>query len=314
MITERFLPNKNLYRNSRSKERVILFLFLVVCLVFFYNNRRAHEAIVRHERSLSKMNRVETERSGDGRESVITKPTKCSPRSNIVFLKTHRTGSSTVTNILNRYGNKHNLTFVLPRRGKYRLGWPYKFTSASYSPLQGRIPNILCNHARYDREELDLIMPKDTAHVTIMRDPADQFRSVFEQFQLGSILGINSSEPLSAFLEKPWFYLEQALRNDNIQAIDFHRLQLARNGMLFDLGLSPEEHENEAIIRAHIKRLGREFQLVMINEYFNESMVLLKNLMCWDLADVVYIALNARGSSGNNDYQGSKQKIREWNS
>lgn len=243
----------------------------------------------------------------------LTNKMQCSPRTNIVFLKTHRTGSSTVTNILNRYGDKHNLTFVLPKNGRYRLGWPYLFTSDSYARLHGKTPNILCNHARYNRQELDQIMPSDTVHVTIIRDPADQFASVFEQFQLARILGINSSDPFGEFLEKPWFHLERALSVEMIPALDFHRLQLARNGMLFDLGLSPEEHDSESKMWAHIKRIEQEFNLVMLNEYFNESMVLLKNLMCWPLDSVVYISLNKRlyVNKRTNKY---KQKIREWNS
>jgi len=39
----------------------------------------------------------------------------CTPKSNIFFLKTHKTGSSTVQNLLLRYGDKNNLTFALPR-------------------------------------------------------------------------------------------------------------------------------------------------------------------------------------------------------
>jgi len=259
----------------------------------------------------------------------LTNISHCSPRSNIVFLKTHHTGSSTITNILNRYGDRHNLTFVLPNKGHNRLGWPYLFTSASYSQLNGKTPNILCNHARYNREELDRLMPRDTYHVTILRDPADQFAPVFQQFELASILGINSSEPLQDFIDKPWFYLQQSLANKKIEALELHRIQLSRNGMLFDLGLSNEKHENEVNIRAYIKRLEREFDLVMIREYFDESLLLLKNLMCWEIDDMVYFKLNkiddmvyfklnkrltnltSAGKKLNSvNY---RQKIREWN-
>lgn len=35
----------------------------------------------------------------------------CSPTNHVLFLKTHKTGSSTITNILNRYGDKKKLDF-----------------------------------------------------------------------------------------------------------------------------------------------------------------------------------------------------------
>jgi galactosylceramide sulfotransferase len=158
-------------------------------------------------------------------------------------------------------------------------------------------------------------MPKDVVHVTILRDPADQFLSVFEQFKLGGILGINSTDLLTEFLSNPWFYLERALGNENIEAIEFHRLQLARNGMLFDLGFNPQDYDNTESIRSYIKRLDKEFELVMLTEYFTESLVLLKYLMCWDFDDVVYFVLNARQHSSQRYpvTQSLKNRIRDWN-
>ena len=41
----------------------------------------------------------------------------CKPRHKVMFLKTHKTGSSTITNVLNRYADEHNLTIALPRPG-----------------------------------------------------------------------------------------------------------------------------------------------------------------------------------------------------
>jgi len=38
----------------------------------------------------------------------------------IVFLKTHKTASSTLQNALLRFGEKQNLTFALPKKGSPR--------------------------------------------------------------------------------------------------------------------------------------------------------------------------------------------------
>ena len=45
------------------------------------------------------------------------KKNSCKPRHRVMFLKTHKTGSSTITNVLNRYADEHNLTIALPRPG-----------------------------------------------------------------------------------------------------------------------------------------------------------------------------------------------------
>ena len=43
----------------------------------------------------------------------------CNPELDIVFHKTHKCSSSTVQNILLRYGMKHELNVVLPKSGNY---------------------------------------------------------------------------------------------------------------------------------------------------------------------------------------------------
>ena len=43
----------------------------------------------------------------------------CNPETDIVFHKTHKCSSSTVQNILLRYGLKHELNVVLPKSGNY---------------------------------------------------------------------------------------------------------------------------------------------------------------------------------------------------
>ena len=48
------------------------------------------------------------------------------------------------------------------------------------------------------------------------------------------------------------------------------------------------------MIERHINDLAEKIDLVLIMEYFDESLVLLKRELCWDLDDVVYFKLNQR--------------------
>ena len=62
---------------------------------------------------------------------LILEPTRadCDPQENIVFLKTHKTASSTIQNIFFRYGLKNSLRFALPEKGwkSHLLGYPSPF-------------------------------------------------------------------------------------------------------------------------------------------------------------------------------------------
>ena len=46
------------------------------------------------------------------------------------------------------------------------------------------------------------------------------------------------------------------------------------------------------------RELDRQFDLVLILEYFDESLILLQNLMCWSTEDLVYLKQNERISKG----------------
>ena len=239
----------------------------------------------------------------------------CTPKKNIVFLKTHKTGSSTITNILNRYGESHELTFVLPRLGENRLDWPWFFQHDSFYPLNGSEPNILCNHARYKRETMKAIMPNDTIYVTILRNPIAQFESSFSYMTLDKILGMeNSAHPIEEFFKDPERVLVNYVLTQDLR-INSDRLKLIRNGMFYDLGLESKDFENLLKRRETLEQLDNQFHLVMLMEYFEESIVLLKRLLCWDLDDVVYFRLKQRTTDWRRNMSKSLQrKISHWSS
>lgn len=91
------------------------------------------------------------------KRAAVNNPVKeeegtCQPQRNIVLLKTHKTGSSTLQNILYRYGDRNNLTFALPSGDNY-FGTPYLFKESFVMQFPNITHfNILANHARYNRK------------------------------------------------------------------------------------------------------------------------------------------------------------------
>lgn len=82
----------------------------------------------------------------------------CSPRQRLVFLKTHKSGSSSVLSLLHRYGDRHGLRFALPAR--YQFGYPRLFEASrvkGYRPQGGGTQppfHILCHHMRFNLKEV----------------------------------------------------------------------------------------------------------------------------------------------------------------
>ena len=61
---------------------------------------------------------------------------------------------------------------------------------------------------------------------------------------------------------------------------------IGKNQQLWDLGTTDIEMEDAGTVQAKISRFDSEFDLVLIAEYFDESLVLLAQILCWDLSDV----------------------------
>jgi len=110
----------------------------------------------------------------------------------------------------------------------------------------------------------------------------------------GEILGIsNETDPLKSFFENPKDVLVNYLLTQDLR-INSDRLKLIRNGMFFDLGLESKDFDNMEEVQRNIKKLDGEFHFVMIMEYFDESLIMLKNLLCWEMDDIVYFHHNRR--------------------
>lgn len=129
-----------------------------------------------------------------------------------------------------------------------------------------------------------LIMPIDTKFITILRHPVSRFESAFLFEDFPSFLGISSaSNPFYQFLQ----------HIDKFKP-EINTMYTLRNGMSFDLGLEPEEFDKTEVITNFITSVEKDFQLVLIMEYFDESLILLKRLFCWSLDDIFYLKHNSR--------------------
>ena len=70
-----------------------------------------------------------------------------------------------------------------------------------------------------------------------------------------------------------------------------------KNQQLWDLGLQHSAMESEEKVASKIQELDNQFNLVLLAERFDESLVLLAELLCWPLEDLRYLKQNARKAS-----------------
>ena len=129
-------------------------------------------------------------------------------------------------------------------------------------------------------------MPEDTFYFSIMRHPVTMLESAFTYYK--SIEAFRNATSLEHFLDRCWWNFKPRVAEN----------QYAHNNLAFDFGFDSDVTYNstdlEERAQAAVASVERQFHLVLILEYFDESMVLLKRALCWSLDDVVSFRLNSR--------------------
>lgn len=253
----------------------------------------------------------------------------------VAFIKTHKTGSTTIGHIMNRFGYQRNLSFVLNRKSSnghlvyttLKGDSPKKIFLKPLNVTEGDYSNykydMITVHVQYNRKIMDTFMKPDTRYITILRDPSAQFESAFVHFQFDDVLPGNKTsrkniETVATKIQE-WFlapkiYLEKLkeLKREGVKGL---RYFYAQNNQIFDLGLHVEHHENKTAVENYIDKLEKELDMVIISEYIEESLLVLKKQFCWSLEDILFISKNQRSEKAKN-YTVSlalKQKMRQWN-
>lgn len=214
---------------------------------------------------------------------------RCLSNENIVFLKIHKTGSSTITNILQRFGIERNLNFALPNK-KHGLRYNYIGDIGETISLDKIIPipanktyNILCNHVIFNQSAFKKVFPSDAFYLSLVREPTYQFLSSINYYSewdyIHDILSLDN--PVSDYLSSP----------KKFEPHDIF-LSYTNNRQSVDIGVSRDQIRNQTKLINYFTLLNDTFNLVMIFEYFDESLVLLKRYLCLTFRDILYIKKN----------------------
>lgn len=250
----------------------------------------------------------------------------CREKQNFVFIKCMKCATETLETILRRFGLTRNLNFVLPIEKRLYLGWPYPIEPGDYKPPR-KSPlcpqcrtgyNILTEHAIYNRTFMRHLMPSDTVFITIIREPYKHLISTFRYFKLQKLLNITQPDAVGEYLTNYRMY-ESIYKSSAISEKRYcipNNFSLTENLLSHCLGM-PLGFPNgrisigadpEAIVE-YIKMLDQDFSLVMLVEYFHESLILLRRMMCWTFKDIIYMKVNV---GRKNTLPKTSREIQKW--
>ncbi|XP_054760265.2 galactose-3-O-sulfotransferase 2-like [Lytechinus pictus] len=247
-------------------------------------------------------------------------PSQCKPALSVVFVKTHKTGSTTMSSVINRFGFSRNDSFLLYKNdtshGHFRqtilsdvreLLPPLGISSGEYDSY--RDFDIMSSHVRFlpNIEFLRKYMRQGSRAITVLREPTRQWESAFIFFNCAKMMQIlhkNATEKIETFFTSPLAYWNST--------VDGQCKYYSRNGMWYDLSSNTAIYTNESEVYRELEILDQTLDLVLITEYLDESLLLLKKLMCWEYEDILYHTLNQRNATSVlNKYH--EDHIRKWN-
>lgn len=204
----------------------------------------------------------------------------------LVWIKTHKTGSSTMTNVFHRIVTRLGHRVAVPKDNLF-IGWPREGTMLrSVMPYHGSPFNFEAlgsGHSRYNRPLMEQIVPgSDAAYITLLREPVSHIKSSWRYWGIQQhIKGKFSKDiTLDQYLSNPAGNQKYATGSD---------LYLLHNSQAYDLGLGVDDPVSA--VERLIEHMDAHFALVLITEYFDESLVLLKRRLSLRMSDIVYFRL-----------------------
>ncbi|XP_013418657.1 galactosylceramide sulfotransferase [Lingula anatina] len=222
---------------------------------------------------------------------------QCQPTRHIMFLKVHKCGSSTMTKILQQATRKYKLRPLHPKSNSFFYPWTSRkhmirrkitVNDANYNP--NITYDIIFKHMVFDSKVIESMMPNDTFYIGIVREPFSQFKSAFSYYHIAEIFNMkNSTNPIVEFMENPYKYWTDDYVTSHVGFL--------RNGMMYEYGFPDDRTDlrnNDRFIAEYIGFLEQKFDFVIVLEMLDESLVLLRRLLCWGMDDILYAVRNKR--------------------
>lgn len=201
---------------------------------------------------------------------------KCKEKRHVIYVRIPKTGSSTMTHLMWRFGNRRDLRFLLPRPG-------FEGSENRLSVKHFHLPNprkycdLMANHVIYDFANFKPYFPPDVVYISLLREPMNQLYSTIYYLNFN----IPGENKVKNYLLNPEKYEPRSRTRS-----------FTHNPMMSYFGLSPSLFRSVDKIQQKISEIDKKFAVVLILENLDESLVLLKRKLCWTTNDILYVVKN----------------------
>ncbi len=220
----------------------------------------------------------------------------------LVYIKTRKTGSSTITNILYRFALRHNLTVMTFLHNYPRMREQFPMHQLWFLEHQPKPDfNLIMEHLYYDRKFLDGLMPGKKLYISSLRHPFSLLKSDIYYQSNKLFRGKNRNKN---FGEK----LNKILASRDKLIIGQEYLKIPK------LNLTDSGPDSLGIFQNSLEKFSKEFMLIVITEHMDASLILLKRQLSWNLQDILYSPLKRgaykKAHKGEEEHLGRHQSLK----
>lgn len=230
------------------------------------------------------------------------KKTAVSEVRRIVYVRIPKTGSSTIAHLVWRFAWTRNLT-VLVVKPQFEGTRERLNSEMFFLPPRGQKYDVMAEHVLFDKLSFAEHFAADTVYLTLLREPFSMLYSTL-YYVPPFKKAIRAENKVDIYLKNPGRY-----DNTGIMA----NRSYTKNPQSSYLGLKRWDFDNNTKIDEFISTVNRDFQLVMILERLDESLVFLRRILKWPMKDVIYSIKNVNHDKPEiNFYPQQKEIYRIW--
>ena len=212
------------------------------------------------------------------------------PRKKVAFVKTHKCASTSIQNILIRFGITNNLNFVLPSKEPHfgnHVPFSRSMMIGTLWEEAGLNYDMFLVHTRWNFQQISSVLNDkgDVLYVSILRDPVDLLRSFWDYIRLDTKYNKTLEE-----------YALAVTREKLLSKNTTGKRPQGFNQMLYDFGMDYRDMHDQAEVEKKIQDIDETFDIILLadKEFFDDSIILLKDALCWEYRDMINFQLNSK--------------------
>lgn len=219
------------------------------------------------------------------RKSADT-PDICSLKTDFFFLNVPRCASETLMALLLRFTMFRSLNPIFRPHYPYHFHTEQLLTVKLLPPPKNQTYNVFVNHVNFhqNRRALETLLPSESRYIGIVRNPFLRF--------------------IHTLVHGKWFENQRGFFNRNLEEkVNITDIEILMrysskhseigtgnltNFLLYYFGYHKPDYI-DAEVDEFTRTTFQKFDLILLADHFEESLILLRRTMCWSTRDILYL-------------------------